>query len=722
MRYVYPSLTKPDNGIHQFRHRVIYALLASAGIVSSAWAQAPAVLETIDVTGDRYFSEVSVGGKEPVKPREIPQSVSVITQERIEDQGLVTVEEALKQVTGITVLPVSADDNVFRSRGHGLNVSFDGVPSIDSLTNHQQLDLAAYERVEVLRGPAGLFQGTGGLGGTVNLVRKRGQREFAASGSVSAGSWNNYGAEADVGGPLNASGSLRGRLVVSGNDRGYFYDHAKTDKYLGYAALDWDITPATTLSVSFASQDAKTKAPSFGLTSWAAPRFGLLDVSRSTNLTTKWSRTRWTTQDTTAELTHRFDSGWNATAKFFHREQDFYTHYGRQSNSLGAAGTLNYYRSESDSTYERDTLDFYVTGPFHLFGQEHRLLLGYNNDRSRSHNESATPTDNVTNIPFGRPDLVADFDAPYNWGQETDTRQSGYYGQLRLRLADPLTVIAGARVSDYRYRSRSVLPATTPWVKGTDEVDDEVTPYAGAVFDVSKEISLYASYSDIFVPQTGQKRDGGALEPNVGEQYEIGGKGEFFGGRLIASLAYFNIKDKNRAFPDPVDDTYSINAGRTESKGWEVEVTGSPAPGWNLSAGYTHLKTKYLKDSNSRNEGEDLNYLNNSDPEHLFKFWGTHNFSGGTLNGLTVGLGATYQSKIQSTNTWGDPPRRTQNGYTVANAFVSYRFDKNLSLSLNVNNLFDKVYYARIGNNRTGVTGNFYGEPRSFLLTLKAAY
>ncbi|MDR1646468.1 MAG: TonB-dependent receptor plug domain-containing protein, partial [Zoogloeaceae bacterium] len=285
-----------------FERSVIYALLAATGFISSAWAQAqeqtPVVLEPIEVTGDRYLSEVSVAGKDPVKPREIPQSVSVITRERIEDQGLVTVEDALKQVTGVTVLSSDTLTSQFRSRGYGLNASFDGLPSSNSLTAFSQLDLALYERVEVLRGPAGLFQGTGNLGGTVNLVRKRGQKEFTASGSISAGSWNNYGVEADVGGPLNASGSLRGRLVVSGNDRGYFYDHTKTDKYLGYAALDWDITPATTLSVSFASQDTKTRAPSFGLTSWASPRFGLLDVSRSTNLTTKWSRIQWTTQDT----------------------------------------------------------------------------------------------------------------------------------------------------------------------------------------------------------------------------------------------------------------------------------------------------------------------------------------------------------------------------------------------------------------------------------------
>jgi outer membrane receptor for ferric coprogen and ferric-rhodotorulic acid len=494
--------------------------------------------------------------------------------------------------------------------------------------------------------------------------------------------------------------------------------------------LDWDITPATTLSVAFSSQDTKTKALTLGLPAYGAPTYGFLDVSRSTNLAAKWSRYKGTIQDTAAELTHRFDNGWSATAKFFHRESDNDSHIGRPAATVSSATeTLTYTTYQTDDTHKRDALDLYVTGPFRLFGQEHRFLLGYNNDRARARNKYVYGP-YPANIPVGRPDLVPDFDAPaYTNDSENDARQSGYYGQLRLRLADPLTVIAGARVSDYRYRSRTLLPAATSWVKRTDEVDDEVTPYAGAVFDVSKEISLYASYSDLFIPLQGEKFGGGFLEPNVGKQYEIGGKGEFFGGRLIASLAYFDIKDKNRAFEDPDHPGFSLNAGEAERKGWELEVSGSPAPGWNLQAGYTHLKTRYLKDSDPRNLAVgDLNWLNNTDPEHLFKFWSTYSFRGGLLDGLAAGLGATYQSKITTAASASAAApiasrrARTQDAYTVVDAFVSYRLDKNLSLSLNINNLFDKTYYARIGPRGGGSANIFYGEPRNFLLTLRAAY
>jgi outer membrane receptor for ferric coprogen and ferric-rhodotorulic acid len=719
------------------------AFLASAGIVSSAWAQtrteeaqeetagqepAPVVLDTVEVLDDRYLSEASVGGKEPARLREIPQSVTVITKERIEDQGLRTIDEALNWIPGITITPNNTLETQFRSRTHSLNATYDGVPVYGSLNAFPQLDLAVYERIEVLRGPAGLFQGTGGIGGTVNLVRKRAKREFGASASLAAGSWDNYNTTADVTGPLNADGSLRGRLVVSGIDRKYFYDAADTKKYLGYATLDWDITPATTLSLSFTSQDSKTRASSTGLPADRSTG-RLLDLPRDTNLTTKWSHYEWTTKDYTAELAHRFDSGWSATAKILRREQDSRNHNGRQSSSVDTlAQTLSYQGSDTDGSYERDAVDVYVSGPFRLFGQEHKLLLGYNRDRYLNHTEYGYPdgggytNGSIAGIPLGRPDLVPDFGevSYYLTGNETETIQSGFYGRLQLRLADPLTAIIGARVSDYRSRRRGVAPSTpTSWVTSADKTNDEVTPYAGLVFDVNKEASLYASYSDIFIPLTLQKADGSTLDPEIGEQYEIGGKGEFFNGKLNATIAYFQINDKNRSYLDPDSPGsgtwWYLNAGKLETKGWEIELAGSPAPGWNLQGSYTQQKTRYVKDSSASNVGGPLDA---QDPERMIKFWGTYRFSGESLNGLILGLGANYQSKTAA-GTTGTAPLRKQDGYTVANAFLAYRLDKNLSLSLNINNLFDKKYYARLGGTSVNT---FYGEPRNFLLTLRATY
>ncbi|MDR0736982.1 MAG: TonB-dependent siderophore receptor [Zoogloeaceae bacterium] len=724
----------PPRSPRAFDRRIICALIASFGVSSAAWAQTPqeeearqeetanepVTLPAVTVTGARYVSDVSVGGKEPVRPREIPQSVSVITKERIEDQGLVTMEDALRQVTGVSVIANDTQAGQYSSRGWNMNVTWDGIPAYGALSGVQQLDLAVYERIEVLRGSAGLFQGSGDPGGVVNLVRKRGQKEFAFSGSLSAGSWNNYNTVADVGGPLNADGSVRARVVASLTDREYFYDTTQTRKHLGYATLDWDITPATTLSVAFASQSDKTDALFTGLPAYANPNNQHLGVSRSTNLNPDWGTAKWDVQDTLAELTHRFDNGWRVIAKVSRREQNWDAHYANPGSGVNPlANTLNYTRAAYDATYERDGIDLYASGPFHLFGREHRATVGYNRERLRYANKVVIAPSAV-GIPLGRPDLVPDFNLSPTMKWEDDYRQSGFYGQLRLRVAAPLTVIAGARVSDFRGRYRDTpLPAgpTGAWESAGKE-SGVVTPYAGLIFDVNRQVSLYTSYSDIFTPSSSQKYGGGTVKPRVGKQYEIGSKGEFFNGNLIASLAFFNLRDKNRAIYDTdhsdAYNDYYYDAGEVESKGWEIEVAGSPVPGWNIQAGWSRQQTVYLKNSATTN-GTLLNPIH---PEHLFNLWNTYRFSGGALSGLTVGLGANHTSKIQQNNT-AAAATRAQESYTIAHAFLSYRLDKNLTLSLNVNNLFDKSYYARVGS-----TSNFnlYGEPRSYALTLRAAY
>ena len=245
-----------------------------------------------------------------------------------------------------------------------------------------------------------------------------------------------------------------------------------------------------------------------------------------------------------------------------------------------------------------------------------------------------------------------------------------------------------------------------------------VTPYGGVIFDINRQISLYASYADIFAPSSSQKYGGGTVQPRVGKQYEVGGKGEFLDGKLIASLAIFNLRDKNRAIYDydhsDANNDYYYDAGEVESKGWEIEVAGSPLPGWNIQAGWSRQQTTYLKNT-ATTDGTLLNPIN---PEHLFKLWSTYRFSGGSLNGLTIGLGANHASKIQQNNT-AAAATRAQKSYTIAHAFLSYRIDENLTLSLNVNNLFDKTYYARVGS---ASNFNLYGEPRNFALTLRATY
>lgn len=225
----------------------------------------------------------------------------------------------------------------------------------------------------------------------------------------------------------------------------------------------------------------------------------------------------------------------------------------------------------------------------------------------------------------------------YTRGSENETVQYGLYSQVRFSLADPLTLVLGGRTTTFTNKYHNVAPATPEAWRAGAKATDHFTPYAGLLFDLTKQITLYGSYADIFVPQTQQKTGGGVLDPRIGKQYEIGSKGEFFDGKLAASLARFNIRDKNRAYQDPADASgiYYLSAGEVESKGWELEISGKPLRGLDLVAGYTYLETRYLKDKTA--EGKTYSIAT---PKEQLKFWGNYRFAAdSSLSGFSLGLG-----------------------------------------------------------------------------------
>jgi outer membrane receptor for ferric coprogen and ferric-rhodotorulic acid len=663
----------------------------------------------------------TAAGKVPLINRQIPNSVSVLTRKQMDDQNMVTMGDAMQQVTGVNVIANDTLNNQYFARGYGMGVMYDGIPSYNGMTPSHQFDLVLYERIEVLRGPSGLLRGSGEPGGVVNMIKKRPKDTFGASTLVSAGSWSNYRAEGDITGALNADKTMRGRLIVADEDRKYFYDHTHSKKWLASASLEYDFSPQTTVSLAFSAQDQDVKAPSSGLPAYANltnPNTGiypLLNVSRSTFNVPDWGKTLYHTEETAVSAEHKFDNQWVTKAAVNHRAQHNYYKYAFTSTGVNPNTNLVSYRSFGGNyDYTRDGLDIYADGPFVLLGRTHNLLFGFNSEVYTSAGKSGNGP-NYTNVVFGDVSTLIEPAIAYTAGSESRTYQQGLYSQLRLSVTDPLTAVLGGRSTTFKIKTRNIAPSTqTAWANGA-KANDVVTPFAGVLYDLNKQVTLYSSYADIFVPQTQLKADGSTLDPRVGHQYEVGSKGEFFDGDLLASLALFNIRDKNRAFADPAYPTSSfyLNAGEIESKGWEVETTGKPLARLDVTAGYTHLTTHYLADRT--NQG--LVYSIQT-PVHQFKLWSNYRFSAeGALSGFNLGLGLLANSAVQSSRGWRN--QLMTGGYAVVNGNVGYQIDKKSSLSLQVNNLLDRKYYASVG---TPNTYNFYGEPRSFNLVLRTSY
>jgi outer membrane receptor for ferric coprogen and ferric-rhodotorulic acid len=702
----------------QYRHYLAFSTLASLGVESYAQVPTTTLPDVVvnasfhdDDAGSYKANTVSVGSKVALSPRQIPQSVSVITQARMTDQNLTTIGDALNEVTGVSISPWDSSTHQYYSRGYTMDMAYDGVPVYGGASGIQEFDLSIYERVEVLRGPAALFMGSGQGGGLVNLVRKRGLFNPALSLTTSTGSWDNHRMVIDAGGPLDAEGRLRSRFVASWQEHDYFWDVSHKNKWLTYGSLDYQLTPDTVVSLSATHQQDHTDSPSMGLPAYTDGRF--LDVSRSTHVYPDWARFAYDTTEIAFDVEHAFANGWQLKGKVLNRTQDKFWKDAFPSPGAGvdpATGTISSYnRRSSDVDMERKAFDLYVSGPFEVFKREHTATVGYNWDSFVTHNRSVNAPP-FRDVPLDNPNAVPEPDFVFTNGNESEVSQNGVYGQLRLSLTDPLTLVLGGRSSNFERRSRSVAPsAATRWSSSQKETG-EFTPYGGLIYAITDHINGYVSYSDIFMPQGQETATGTTLEPRVGAQWETGLKASFLDDKLGASVAVFRTTDTNRAMLDQVNPGFYVSAGEVRVEGWETEITGQPIPSLNLSVGYSYLTSHYVEDQTRSGQKFSL-----FEPRHSLKSYAKYRMLDGRLKGLFVGGGIHINSGTDGTS---DSALRSQGGYALVNGQIGYELSGKTSLALIGNNLFDRTYYARVGNLNTY---NTYGDPRNFTVVFRTA-
>lgn len=398
------------------------------------------------------------------------------------------------------------------------------------------------------------------------------------------------------------------------------------------------------------------------------------------------------------ELTHRLENDWTIKVNLQNRQRDLDTKYAYMSSTVNSDNTASFWQQLQRIESNGVAADLNISGPFELFGRTHELVLGANYQYSNTLNKfggSGAANVDVFNIDLPDPSLT------FRGGNRNRIEQYGAYGQARLQVFDPLTVVLGGRLTNFRNDTKNVYPTEGDWQE-LSSAEHEFTPFIGAIYDLSDQLSIYGSYSDIFVPQTDDTVTGAGLPPRVGKQYELGIKGEFFEDKLTASLSAFQLRDENRAVADPDQPGFSVAAGKVQSRGIEAEISGSPILGWNIYAGYSYLTTKYLSDP--VNQGQRFS----TDPAHTFKLWSNYEFSAGPLEGFRVGGGGRAYS--EGTGPYG------QDAYAVVDAQIGYRISDNLLATVSLNNIFDETYYARVP---APLFGQF-GEPRNVMLTIRA--
>ncbi|MGU2346139.1 Fe(3+)-pyochelin receptor FptA [Pseudomonas aeruginosa] len=715
------KVIKGRQGIARNRHTplclgLLLALSPLAAAVADARKDGETELPDMVISGESTSATQPPGvttlGKVPLKPRELPQSASVIDHERLEQQNLFSLDEAMQQATGVTVQPFQLLTTAYYVRGFKVDsFELDGVPALLGNTASSPQDMAIYERVEILRGSNGLLHGTGNPAATVNLVRKRPQREFAASTTLSAGRWDRYRAEVDVGGPLSASGNVRGRAVAAYEDRDYFYDVADQGTRLLYGVTEFDLSPDTLLTVGAQYQHIDSITNMAGVP--MAKDGSNLGLSRDTYLDVDWDRFKWDTYRAFGSLEQQLGGGWKGKVSAEYQEADSRLRYAGSFGAIdpqtGDGGQLTGAAYKFKSIQR--SLDANLNGPVRLFGLTHELLGGVTyaqgetrQDTARFLNLPNTPVNVYRWDPHGVPrPQIGQYTSPGT----TTTTQKGLYALGRIKLAEPLTLVVGGRESWWDQDT----PATR------FKPGRQFTPYGGLIWDFARDWSWYVSYAEVYQPQADRQTwNSEPLSPVEGKTYETGIKGELADGRLNLSLAAFRIDLENNPQEDPdhsgpPNNPFYISGGKVRSQGFELEGTGYLTPYWSLSAGYTYTRTEYLTDS----QNDSGTRYSTFTPRHLLRLWSNYDLPWQDRR-WSVGGGLQAQSDY-SVDYRGVSMR--QGGYALVNMRLGYKIDEHWTAAVNVNNLFDRTYYQSLFNPNWN---NRYGEPRSFNVSLRGAF
>lgn len=686
------------------------AWLACCGTAAAQALPEVRVTDTGTTTEGTYTARELDIGKTGLSPRETPQSVSVITRQQLDDRNLTKLEDALKSTVGVNItrLDGAGNYNSIQARGFDIGaVLLDGLPIAQGPNYATALDLALYDRVEVLRGPAGLLQGAGEPGGAVNLVRKRALGTLKIGGGAQLGSFGLRRVEADLTGPLNAAGTLRGRVVVVEDRRDSFVDLLFSNKHAAYGTLELDLAPSTTLSVGATRQRVRSMVDQ-GLPSYADGR--LLDVPRSTVVGTRANRQDMDTRDVFAELEHRLDNGGMVKAALRDVRRDNFYRSGRANGAVAANGDFAFETVDLKGQLKDRSADLYVAAPFTLAGREHRLLLGLNhNERESGEGNYAYGPRSTFNIfaPAYIDMAYPQISLPGFTGTTTRT-ETAVYGQAQFGVTERLRLLAGGRLSWAEVEVHNYNGVVTP----PSKPGRHFTPNLAALFDLTPQLTAYASYAESFVVQSQLDARGQLLVPRSAEQVELGLKGEFLNKRLQTQAALFRIEDRNRALTDPVVSTAYVAGGEVRSEGLELEASGQLAPGWDLLAGYAYTKTAFVKGTATQ-QGQ---VFATSTPKHVVNLSSRYAFRDGALRGFSLGGGISWRSSFYAQS---GAVRLVSGNYALANLQLGYAFNDHLELGLTVDNLFDKTYYEKVsGPGRQ----NFYGSPRSAVLALKLRY
>ncbi|WP_336234164.1 TonB-dependent siderophore receptor [Enterobacter bugandensis] len=699
--------------------RALFSLLFMAPLSQAADTTAKDG-ETLTVTADPNATAEATNGYQPLNTStatltnmpmlDIPQVVNTVSDKVLADQHATTLDEALYNVSNVVQTnTLGGTQDAFVRRGFGANR--DGSIMTNGLRTVLPRSFnAATEHVEVLKGPASTLYGILDPGGLINVVTKRPEKIFGGSISATSSSFGGGTGQVDVTGPIEGT-RLAYRLTGEYQDEDYWRNFGNERSTFIAPSLTWFGDDAT-VSVLYSHRDYKTpfdRGTIFDLNTKKA-----VDVDRKTRFDEPFNVTDGQSDLAQLNAEYRLNSQWTARFDYSYSQDKYSDNQARVMAYDSKTGTLTRrVDATQGSTQRMHSTRADLQGNVDIAGFYNEILTGvsYENydllrtDMMRCKNVKGF---NIYNPVYGKLDECTTVSAA---DSDQTLKQESYsaYAQDALYLTDKWIAVAGLRYQYYtQYAGKG-----RPFNVNTDSRDEQWTPKLGLVYKLTPAVSLFANYSQTFMPQSSIASYIGDLPPETSNAYEVGAKFDLFDG-ITANIALFDIHKRNVLYTESIGgETIAKTAGRVRSQGVEMDLAGSLTENTNIIASYGYTDAKVLEDPDYA--GKPLPNV----PRHtgsLFLTYDIHNaFAGNTL---TLGGGGHGVSRRSATN----GADYYLPGYFVADAFAAYKMKLQypVTLQVNVKNLFDKTYYT--SSIATNNLGNQIGDPREVQFTVKMEF
>lgn len=663
---------------------------------------------------DYVAKNTTTGSKTDTPLKEIPQSVSVITEKELEDRRPAQLEDTLAYTAGVIASPWGLDDRFDECliRGFDLCTSTlyrDGLSQRLIGFSGFKIEPYGMQRIEVLKGPASVLYGENDVGGLVNAITKRPPDEPLYDGFLSYGSFDTVEAGIDIGGPIDEAGIWTYRFTGLYRDGSTQTDFTQNNRIYVAPALTWQPDEQTSLTI-LANYQWDELAPIYSVPVPGMSGYTGSDVSRSF-FTGSPGFDRFDADHGSIgyQFSHEFSEQLTVrqNLRYARQNTDYRQLYFGDADGNPAVRPDGHTIARTAFTVDEVATIFNIDNQLEYDTNigilENKLLVGFDYNRWNVDGQNgygAGPDLDILDpdysLPVAMPDIYEDL--------EQTVGQYGLYLQNQAKLGEKLLISFGGRKSWVNNRTDDRL-----YDEKTVQKD---TPFVGQVgigYLFDNGLTPYASYAESFTVNLGQTRTGESFVPSQGKQYEIGVKYEpaFFPGYITAAL--FDLRKTNVLTTDPDDANFSVQTGEVRHRGFELEAKAELEFGLSLSAAYTYLDAEITRN----NDG----FVGNRPslvPEHSASLWADYSFGEATaLEGLSVGAGVRYVS-----STFGDDENLIRvPSYTLFDAALRYKRG-NWQAALNVSNIFDKSYFSTC---YTG-EGCYYGEGRNIRGSLNAKF